>query len=137
MVICRIGSTVLNLALKIEFLDLVVILRYMAQHFVIEMLFSLYILLPVGVRDNLHWTLLLCLAGLEDLVGHPEVLAEVGDLLATLGTRIPSLEVDELRVRVVVGLLVRLVVAELAAVPGERANSDNRPRFFFANSPQT
>ena len=74
----------------------------MAQHFVIEMLFSHYLLLSVGVRDNLHWTLLLCLAGLEDLVGHPEVLAEVGDLLATLGTRIPGLEVDELRVRVVV-----------------------------------
>ena len=74
----------------------------MAQHFVIEMLFSHYQLLSVGVRANLHWTLLLCLAGLEDLVGHPEVLTEVGDLLATLGTRIPGLEVDELRVRVVV-----------------------------------
>ena len=98
----KIRLTALNLALKIEFLDLVVILRYMTQYFVIEMLFSLYILLPVGVRDNLHWTLLLCLAGLEDLVGDPEVLAEVGDLLATLGTRIPGLEVDELRVRVVV-----------------------------------
>ena len=101
------------------------------------MLLSFYISFQLDSKHNLHWTLLLCLAGLEDLVGHPEVLTEVGNLLATLGTGIPGLEVDELRVRVVVGLLVRLVVAELAAVPVERANSDNRPRFFFANSPQT
>ena len=97
----------------------------MAQHFVIEMLFSLYILLPVGVRDNLHWTLLLCLAGLEDLVGHPEVLAEVGNLLATLGARIPGLEVDELCVRVVVRLLVSLVITVFAAVPVKKENFIN------------
>ena len=98
----RITSTVLNMALKIELLDFVVILRYMTQYFVIEMLFSLYISFQLDSKHNLHWTLLLCLAGLEDLVGHPEVLTEVGDLLATLGTRIPGLEVDKLCVRVVV-----------------------------------
>ena len=52
---------------------------------------------------------------------HSEVLAQVGNLLSTLGTRITGLEVDKLDVRVVVRLLVRLVITELAAVPVRKA----------------
>ena len=52
---------------------------------------------------------------------HSEVLAQVGNLLSTLGTRITGLEVDKLDVRVMVRLLVRLVITELAAVPVRKA----------------
>ena len=52
---------------------------------------------------------------------HSEVLAQVGNLLSTLGTRITGLEVDKLDVGVMVRLLVRLVITELAAVPVRKA----------------
>ena len=92
---------------------------------------SCFTLLSVKIfRDSLHWALLLCFAGLENLVRDPKMLTQVGNLLSTLGTRIPGLEVDKLCVRVVVRLLVRLVITELAAVPVKRENSD-KGTFFF------
>ena len=74
-----------------------------------------------NLTDNLHWALLLCLARLENLVRHSEMLAQVGNLLSTLRTWVAGLEVDKLGVRVVVRLLVRLVITELAAVPVKKA----------------
>ena len=58
------------------------------------------------------------------------MLAQVGNLLSTFRTWISGFEVDKLRVRVVVRLLVRLVITELAAVPVKRENSD-KGTFFF------
>ena len=63
------------------------------------------------------------------------MLTQVGDLLSTLRARITGFEVNVLRVRVVVRLLVRLVITELAAVPVKRAYSDKGA--FWENSPQT
>ena len=40
--------------------------------------------------------------GLEYLVGHPEVLVEVGDLLATLRAGVPLFEMNKLDMTVVV-----------------------------------
>ena len=60
---------------------------------------------------------------------HSEVLAQVGNLLSTLGTRITGLEVDKLDVRVMVRLLVRLVITELAAVPVRKATFTKEPIF--------
>ena len=45
---------------------------------------------------------LLSAARLEDLVGHPQVLVQVGDLLPALRTGISLLEVNKLDVTVVV-----------------------------------
>ena len=64
---------------------------------------------------------------------HSEVLAQVGNLLSTLGTRITGLEVDKLDVRVMVRLLVRLVITELAAVSVRKAMFTKEP--ILANSP--
>ena len=60
----------------------------------------------------------------------PQVLTQVGDLLSTLRARITGFEVNVLRVRVVVRLLVRLVIAELAAVPGREQTLTTDPGFF-------
>jgi len=55
-------------------------------------------------------------ARLEDLVSDPQVLVEVGDLLAALGAGVSLLEVNILDVTVVIGFLVRLVITLIALV---------------------
>ena len=55
-------------------------------------------------------------ARLEDLVSDPQVLVEVGDLLAALGAGVSLLEVNVLDVTVVIGFLVRLVITLIALV---------------------
>ena len=52
----------------------------------------------------------------------PQVLTQVGDLLSTLRARITGFEVNVLRVRVVVRLLVSLVITVFAAVPVKKEN---------------
>ena len=55
-------------------------------------------------------------AGLEYLVGHSEMLVEVGNLLPALWAGVSLLEVDKLDMTVVVGLLVCLVFTLIAGV---------------------
>ena len=58
------------------------------------------------------------------------MLAQVGNLLSTFGTWISGFEVDKLRVRVVVRLLVRLVITELAAVPVKKTTFSQKDQIL-------
>ena len=63
-----------------------------------------------------HGASLFWLAGFEDLMADPQVLVEVGNLLATFRTGVSGLQVHKLCVWVMIRLFVGPVVTILAAV---------------------